>query len=314
MEPITQPAAIDVSGWELDDLFFNYPEGARSKYAYFAPEGLDLDFILSSRRYLYKRSNKKYPDQFWGEIVAYHVGCELGVVVPPTFAAFDSETGTSGALSEWFYEDDMANFVSGGNFMQMIDAEYDRKIGDWHNFRWVEMIALVYARTDRSNDDWRSYWSQALLFDALIGNTDRHQDNWGYLLAPLQGPNRMASLSPLFDNGTSMGNEKWPHLLVNWNDADYERYIAKGTHHMRWEKDDPKRCGHIEMIRRIAQALPETVAAMRQMIDDFSLEEIRCKLEYFQELQVPIPLSKERAGLYMKLLTLRKHQLEVTLA
>lgn len=88
---------------------------------------------------MFKKSVKRYPDQYWGEVVAYQVGDMLGVTVPPAYAAFNSKNGQSGALIEWFYEDGLASLVSGGNYMQYIYPEYDRKKGTEHNFRWVHI-------------------------------------------------------------------------------------------------------------------------------------------------------------------------------
>lgn len=227
MTVILQQTAIDVVNWELDDLHSNYPEGARSKKAYFPPSSLTLDFIKPERRYLYKKSVNRYPDQFWGEVIAYVIGCELGVTIPPTFAAFDSSDGTCGALIEWFYQDGLANFVPGGNFMQQIDPGYDRKRGLQHNFRWISAIGKTLSQIHMSGDDWRVYWGKALLFDALIGNTDRHQDNWGYLFLPREAGKPNAYLSPLFDHGTSLGHERYMHLVAGWKAEDFERYIAR---------------------------------------------------------------------------------------
>lgn len=305
---------IDVANWRLDDLYFNYPEGARSKNAYFPPFNLELDFIIPTRRYLYKRSARKYPDQFWGEVVAYQVGCELGVTVPPAFAAYDSSTGTCGALIEWFYEDGQAELRSGGNYMQQIDPEYDRKRGNQHNFRYISVIGTALAKHIDADEDWLQYWSKALLFDSLIGNTDRHQDNWGYLFLGIVDGKNKANLSPLFDNGTSLGHERFPELIKDWRDVDYERYINKGTHHMRWMKDDEKRVGHIEMIRILTHSYPEFKPLLSNMIRDFSLEKIASKLEYLQNLKLNIPLTNDRTGLYLKLISLRKQKIELLLS
>jgi serine/threonine protein kinase HipA of HipAB toxin-antitoxin module len=30
--------------------------------------------------------------------------------------------------------------------------------------------------------NWRTWWARTLAFDAIIGNTDRHTENWGFLI------------------------------------------------------------------------------------------------------------------------------------
>ena len=45
-----------------------------------------------------------------------------------------------------------------------------------------------------------------LLLDALIGNTDRHHENWG-LLAKSESGRRTAELAPTFDHASSLGRE-----------------------------------------------------------------------------------------------------------
>lgn len=68
--------------------------------------------LLSARQALpFRRSKRSYPDQFWGEVVAYRVGCLLGLQVPPAFAAWNSRTGRCAALIEWFYYDNNEAFV-----------------------------------------------------------------------------------------------------------------------------------------------------------------------------------------------------------
>jgi hypothetical protein len=41
-----------------------------------------------------------------------------------------------------------------------------------------------------------------LAFDTLIGNTDRHPDNWGLLVGLGAAP--QYAMAPAFDNGTSL--------------------------------------------------------------------------------------------------------------
>lgn len=70
---------IDVANWIPDDFFATYPEGARDKRAFFPPPGHGLSYINDSRRYMFKYSDKRYPEQYWSEIVACAIGSLLGL-------------------------------------------------------------------------------------------------------------------------------------------------------------------------------------------------------------------------------------------
>jgi len=59
-----------------------------------------------------------------------------------------------------------------------------------------------------------------LMLDALIGNTDRHHENWGLIVGPgNQGPE--IRLAPTFDHASSLGrNESDRRMLQRMNTTD----------------------------------------------------------------------------------------------
>lgn len=267
---ITQTSGIDISNWLPDEQFFSYPEGARPKLAYFPPPNLSLPFIKPYRRYLYKGSSNAPDDQFWAEIVAYKIGCQLGVVVPETYAAYNSMTGSSGALIEWFYTDDELRYTAGGDFMKRSIPDFDGRSGRQHNLfsvitfcrTWSSRLYQV-ATNQIFETDYIKHWGEAFLFDALIGNTDRHQNNWGVTLTPtLSGAIRR--LSPLFDNGTSLGSDRFIDKLNQWPESRFISYVENGTHHMKLKADDDnrQRKSHAGMIKHYIETYPEVTGAI----------------------------------------------------
>ena len=308
-----QKYALDVANWEPDIEFQNYPEGARPKSALFSPANLDLQFIRSSRRYLFKRSASRYPDQFWGEIVAYHLGTLLGLEIPPAYAAYDSGSQYCGALIEWFYEDHAAGFIPGGDCMQAVIPNYDRRRGIQHNFQTVIKICDELVSADQLRPDWLYYWAEVFLFDALIGNTDRHQDNWGIVVSANEFDKVPGYLAPIFDNGTSLGHERFPIRVANWNDDRFDRYIAKGNHHMKWSINDPTGCNHFEMIKNICNIQREVIDHLQNILNNYVIERFEHTLRFLQNLELPIPLSIERSNLYLKLVGLRYQKLHLLL-
>ena len=302
-----QADAFDIAEWPADDSFGDiYPEGARSKRTVFSlsetPDCLKPDW-----RYLFKLSARQYPAQFWVEIIAYHVGLTLGVPVPPAFAAFDSRTGESGALIEWFYAEDEVSFFPGGDLFQRLIPDFDRQRGTQHNL----------ADAMRANDrivglDSFLQFAPMLLFDALIGNTDRHQDNWGYIATPFIDADGAVdyrfSFAPWFDNGTSMGHERFLHRVEGWEDGQYRRYVERGRHHMRLQLSSEERLGHLESMRFIAGEAPRLKELLRDRLEQVDLAYVRGICEALVELDMPVAskLDPQRYEFILRLLTLRR--------
>jgi len=294
---------FDVADWESDQEFGVFPQGARAKDAVFAPDKPSDTVIVAGKRYLFKRSKRSYPDQFWGEVIAYRVGCLLGVTVPPAFAAWNSKTEHCGALIEWFYNDNIESFVMAGDFLQKMNKDFDRKCGAHHNF--MDNMLLLRALSIQRiliEPHWRRWWIDALLFDALIGNTDRHQDNWGFIFR--RADHKITyRLAPLFDNGTSLGHERFTGRINQWIKADYDRYIAKGKHHLKWSLRDPVQ-GHFDLLRRAVDEWPDTQDAVRAKLD-FSSDALSDVTKDLLQLTATIPLSNERHEFILHLLNER---------
>lgn len=307
MIPILQPAVIDVADWSDDPEFPRYPEGARDKAALFPPEPLPFEFLKAGRRYLFKQSDKKYPEQFWAETIAYIAGCQLGVEVPPAYIAYHSKREMCGALIEWFFVDGEQFFDSGGNRLQKLMPNYDRKKGTHHNFQLVQR-ACTRALRNGLQGDWLLYWAKAFVFDVLIGNTDRHQDNWGFLTWTENG-NPCELLAPLFDNGTSLGMEKGLQQVGVWDDKQCEAYVNKGYHHMRWQADDAKRGQHFALVENLVRKHAHLKPVLKAMAEQFSLQVFEERLGELTKLDLPVRLTNERLSFILKLTKLRYRRL-----
>lgn len=306
--PKVQTATFDIADWEQDAEFGVFPQGARAKDAVFAPAKPSDLVLVAGKRYLFKRSKRSYPDQFWGEVIAYRVGCLLGLQVPPAFTAFNSHTGHSAALIEWFYVEGAESFIMGGDFLQRIDPGYDRDKGTKHNMEQIEVLMRAMHRTGTPVKNWRQWWVDALLFDALIGNTDRHQDNWGLVFQRADDKLSRCTLSPLYDNGTSLGHERFIERVEDWSDADVDRYIQRGTHHVKWSlRDQNMLNGHAALLHCAALHWPKTIDIARNRLNFHPDELLACCADLVG-LSTPVALTPARMAFVQRLLK-RRHQL-----
>ncbi|MFH1714788.1 MAG: HipA domain-containing protein [Elusimicrobiota bacterium] len=140
--------------------------------------------------------------------------------------------------------------------------------------------------------DWQELWIKYFTFDALIGNTDRHQDNWGILYK-----SKGNYLSPAFDNGTSMGRE----IL--------EKYINRGYHHIRLSQNDAEHVNHMKLIEILLKKFGKKAKRIIINMLSFNDKELEEILEYLVELTNINPLSKRRAYFIRKLILKRKELL-----
>ena len=237
--------------------------------------------------------------------------------VPPAFAAINSETGQCGALIEWFYTDTAELFVHGGDFMQQIRVDFDRTKGKQHNLLDVEVLMRSFARiVPGVRQDWSRWWARALLFDALIGNTDRHQDNWGIIFKRLNSDKQLEvatmRLAPLFDNGTSLGHERFCERVACWTDENFDTYVSKGMHHIRWNlNESPPTRQHFGLLNRVLNEWADfvDVESLREAIN-FDGDELNHTIEDLTQLSIEVPLSIDRMLFATRLLQLRHNKLK----
>ncbi len=296
-QPITE--AVDISNWKKDDEFGIYPEGARDKTLLHSPVSSAYEFLIPNHRYLYKYAFGRHPDQFWTEIIAYQVGCFLDVPVPPAFIAFDENDNSCGALIEWFLnypEQPEERFVPGGDIMMNLIPNFDRKKGQQHNFTTVENHLNLLATFKKvAMADWLTYWCDMLLFDALIGNTDRHQDNWG-LLWQSSNEKLKVRMTPVFDNGTSLGYEILERSMDDFYKPDHlQKYINRGCHHIRWQLHDEYPAHHIELLELLVSKYPAIASRIKNKLKAFDMNSLRAIITNSTKFEIRIPLTEKRA-------------------
>ncbi|MCP9861400.1 HipA domain-containing protein [Cyanobium sp. Cruz-8H5] len=114
-----------------------------------------------------------------------------------------------------------------------------------------------------------------LMLDALVGNTDRHHENWAIVVLP----DGTAELAPSFDHASSLGRElPDPERIRRMSGAPsaptFEKYWRKMP--SRWYRDpDDKRCLHpLDAFRMAAERFPDAAAVWIRQLDRLTDAEI----------------------------------------
>lgn len=281
---------VNLNGWEPDDEFPIGPMGAKPKRIFICPSPAPHKFLIGGHRYLFKEPDGPHAMQIWSEVIAYELSRLTSVPVPPAFLARAPRNGSPGVLVEFFYgyaDRAPTRLIHGIERLQALRFQID-----YHRGSLKDNIDV--CRLQRV-PDWRFWWAQTLAFDALIGNTDRHSENWGFL-ASTQSDGKLAfSMAPAFDNGTSLGYVVREQDLARYSEmSQLQRFLDRGNHHFGWTSADKASAQHIELCRRYGEAITGAAGTMKRVIS-FNDAQIEGLLSWCRQFDYSLPFSAARA-------------------
>lgn len=310
---------IDVTEWRKDDEHAIFPIGARDKRMLWSPAA-PPEGIKPNWPYLFKLSRDAYPDQFWMETVAFLVGKSLKISVPkalPAVRRINLADTEHGALLEWFYDKQSHLFVHASDFFHVLITDFDDASGQHHNIEDLRIICRAIAMHGANKANWSEWVCDMLLLDSVIGNSDRHQENWGVIFVPEVGAESDATktkryLSPFYDNGTSLGHERYVDRVQGWTQKNVDDYIQKGCHHLRKSRKDTRtRLGHLSSIQELATNPSHKEHFKEKMSLNFS--ELSKQIRRLCEIKIDVPFTPQRADWTIRLLQRRYQRLSLIL-
>jgi len=114
------------------------------------------------------------------------------------------------------------SLTEGIQLLRGMDPEYNPSLHGEHTISRIRSV--LAAEEARGASRLLKSFADVLLFDAWIGNGDRHQENWGIVI----GPNAIR-LAPIYDTAACLGAELQPgHELLApaRSAASLDAYIA----------------------------------------------------------------------------------------
>lgn len=161
------PDFINISHWNLQQWYNT--GGTRAKKYLHNPE--------DNKTYYFKKSIDKYPFEFWSEIIAYELGKQIGFdVLKYDVAIFYDEIG---CVSQSMINNDEEELIEIGKYLQAFDNTFspeDRKLRNQYTFQLIDGALQIFKL-----EHFIDKFLEVLVFDALIGNSDRHQENWAFI-------------------------------------------------------------------------------------------------------------------------------------
>lgn len=117
-------------------------------------------------------------------------------------------------------------------------------------------ISNIKKNLDELNSNLFSHFIKIMIFDALVGEQDRHEENWG-----INNKNGIYHISPLYDNGCNLLREfKNQKTIEEYHTGkkDFMAYI-KRSKTMIYKEDHKKRYKHFELVEELLKEYPDMI-------------------------------------------------------
>lgn len=158
---------IDISSWNKQ--IHVHTTGTRQKYILISPDDEKYYFKTSL-----KKGTKDWKYEFWSEVIASKVGIWLGFnVLEYEVASFDDLIG---CISKSIINEDQEEHHDGFRYIIEKFPEFSSNFKKTHSYQKIigtlKHIDLYHFKKDVI---------EMIIFDSMIGNTDRHSENWALI-------------------------------------------------------------------------------------------------------------------------------------
>ena len=200
----------NISNWSEQNWYST--GGTRDKKVYLNPDDNELYYFKKS----FKKGQRDFRYEFWSEIIASELGKNLGFDVLDYHIAYSDDD--IGCISKSMISQDNEELVEGGKYLQAYDNTFnpdDRKLRHQYTFQLI-----VGALKSLSLEQYFENLVEIIVFDAIIGNSDRHQENWALIIKHTLTTQAMAEIE---------GSIERPHLsdLPKWFKKIIKRIVTQ---------------------------------------------------------------------------------------
>ncbi len=192
---------------------------------------------LAGESYIFKVKEDVAPELPDNEYLCNQIAHSLGLPVPAFYIL--KFAGTRTFVTK--------NFVQAGEVANLVHIYHYRK--PKVDFCCEDLLQIILEQTGRLAD--AETFIRTCLFDALIGNHDRHGRNLGFLVTA-----KSTRLAPIYDNTSALGLEHGDILKADW---DPKSKIAT------MKSKEPTAKDYIEEFLRLGYK--QTVASFKASLD-----------------------------------------------
>lgn len=244
---------VDFDQWiRPEDL--SEASGTSEKMWLRSPDGREIGLFKLPKKQEYPGKPPTISTEHVSEWIASQVGKCLDV--PCAEVRLGKRDGRIGSMSILItgYDGEPASLIEGVNFIKEKYPQYNA------NTMIDEATGLHYCLEQvlGSTQEFLpvNFWARVLLFDFLIGNTDRHHSNW----ALLETGDHKCWPCPLYDNGSSLCSYVTEDQMVRLFSRDkgpMTRLTDTGSRsRIRIDGHQKKEPTHREVVRHLLACYP----------------------------------------------------------
>lgn len=321
---------IDVSTWE-EKPWMN-SGGTRNKRILTSPQGEDYYFKES-----YNKGKKYYKYEFYSEVIASFIGSQLKLDVLQYRLAICGED--IGCLSKSMLLD-QETLIEGGNLLQGFDSSFLSNGLDKPKEKYTWQL-IKSALKHFNKEDYLGHLKDIIIFDSIIGNSDRHQENWAFIKKPIQPIVDLQPLgviakirdffnakkplknisshelifAPIYDSGCCLGRELEEDKIEEHlkNKMQMDGFVNRGRAEFYWDGVS-KKCKHTELILLLITEDSSLKNRVRELITKLDLNKIQSFLTAIDSNLptgfIDYKLSENRKEFILKVITLRLEKLQ----
>ena len=229
-------------------------------------------------QWLFKHPQRQNSGEHWAEKVVAEVASLL--CVPHARVELAELQGRRGSITENIVPENY-DLIHGNEVLESVDFPFFFEDLNFHlsdhtlENIWLALDGILYSDTARI--EARIQMAEYLVLDAVVGNTDRHSENWGVLQR--QSASRCVdSLAPSYDHGSSLGHElmeeRRERLLAENRVGDY---AERGRGEIYWQRTERRGPSPLGLVRLAISKCPEPfriAIAKLERLDDPSLQGI----------------------------------------
>jgi hypothetical protein len=258
---------------------------------YFSADEMERDETLGTKvkfwfkqngeRWLFKEARENTGED-WSEKLAAEIAQLMGIDAATVELA--EYNGTRGSASLKFLNPaEGEGLIHGNEILAGHVKGYDAGKTYKQSSHTLENIQNAVAKLLPDSEIYDVVLKQLagyLVLDALVGNTDRHHENWGMILTQRQGLlsddlSLRLRVAPTFDHASSLGRELRDEKRSNFlHSQGVERYVRKGRGAIFFSPEDAHGANPLRLVEFGARRFEQYFQPNMKRLELFSVADL----------------------------------------